>query len=83
MAETVTEFPEGPEASYPWVEWGDGQIWELTQGVDFTVDTRTLASLARRTAWRRGLQARVAIRGPKITLQFLPRHITEQEPATP
>ncbi len=62
MARVVDEFPEGPEQSrYPWGQWLDGSIWELTHGEDFNGKPNTFRANARVQAKKRGgtIRARV------------------------
>jgi hypothetical protein len=55
MAHKVEQFPAAPERSkYPWAEWLDGGIWELTQGHDFDGQTHAFRSNARAQAKKRG-----------------------------
>ncbi len=38
MAKVVEQFPKKTRKSkYPFDQWFDGQIWELTEGVDFKI----------------------------------------------
>jgi hypothetical protein len=62
LARKVEQFPEMPNRSlYPWHDWLDGDIWELTQGVDFKGSPSTFRSNARAQAKRRDgkIQARI------------------------
>lgn len=45
----------GPSASYPWDKWLDGNIWRLTQGVDFQCSLPSITDLIRKTAKARGV----------------------------
>ena len=36
MARVVKEMPASTRGSkYPWINWFDGKVWELTPGTDF------------------------------------------------
>jgi hypothetical protein len=62
MARKVEEFPDAPsQARYPWDEWLDGDVWELTAGVDFNGKPESLRSVADVQAKKRGgrVQARL------------------------
>ena len=43
---------------YPWRMWLDGQVWELTQGEDFSCSITGMRVAARQAASRRGLGMR-------------------------
>jgi hypothetical protein len=34
--------PVGRPAKYPWAEWADGSIWQILQGRDYDVATRSI-----------------------------------------
>lgn len=62
MARKVDAFPEIPgQSRYPWDEWLDGSIWELTEGEDFRGKVNTFRSNARSQARRRNgkVEARI------------------------
>jgi uncharacterized protein (DUF885 family) len=45
MAKRLERFPEeGPSArrKYPWPEWTDGGVWEITRGEDYDVPTENM-----------------------------------------
>jgi hypothetical protein len=44
---------------YPWPEWLDGRIRELTKGEDFDGPAASFANVARTTANRKGIKVRV------------------------
>jgi hypothetical protein len=76
VARKVEQFPEAPNRSiYPWHDWLDGDIWELTQGVDFKGSAATFRTNARSQAKRRNgkIKARV-VRGSdgadRVYVQF-------------
>jgi hypothetical protein len=62
MARKVEQFPAAADQSkYPWEDWLDGDIWELTQGKDFKGRATTFRSNARSQAKRRGGKLRARI----------------------
>lgn len=84
---TVTE-----KANYPWEQWLDGSIWELTEGEDFTTHPLMMERIIRTRATGRKAQVRmrhVALNGNpwgKIILQRVddnaPEAIKRRERAT-
>lgn len=50
----------GRPTKYPWDEWLNGQTWQLTRGVDFTLDDSSLRAAVSSAANKRNRQARVA-----------------------
>jgi hypothetical protein len=86
VARKVKQFPELPgRSAYPWDDWLDGSIWELTRGVDFKGTPNTFRSNARVQAVRRGgkIRARIlkgADGGEKVYIQY---HADEEPRATP
>ena len=55
MARKVDAFPEIPTSSkYPWTEWFDGSVWELTHGDDFKGKPNSFKSMAKTRAKRLG-----------------------------
>lgn len=71
MAETLPEFDfrwrKG--SNYPWDEWLNGQIWQLTTGQDFTIAPVSLISSARYEAVDRGMKVRTRRLGEVVVLQ--------------
>jgi len=64
MAHRVEEFPEPvSQTRYPWEDWLDGNIWELTPGVDFKGHPATFRANAVTQANRR--EGRVRTRKSK------------------
>lgn len=55
MARVVDSMPTDSVAKYPWSEWLDGQVWELTAGEDFTVSPKDLRAMAYAKGQRLGL----------------------------
>jgi hypothetical protein len=54
MAQRIEQFPDAPSQSvYPWDEWFDGSVWELTPGEDFAGQPATFRSSAVAQAARR------------------------------
>ena len=78
MARTLERFPEPSNAKYPWEEWLDGRVWELTPGEDFTAKVTTLRSNAQLQAKRRGGRVHVrhldqGLDAERLVLQFRAR----------
>lgn len=71
------------KAKYPWDEWLNGEVWELTRAEDFpSVDCFALASTAYQAAVRYGGKVRVHFidgrTGDRIVIQFYkPEPVTE------
>lgn len=62
MAKKVGSFPVetrrgGRSFKYPWAEWLDGSVWELTRGIDFQVEVDSLLPQVYTQAKNRGLTA--------------------------
>lgn len=54
MAQRIDVFPDAPSQSvYPWDEWFDGSVWELTPGEDFVGQPATFRASAVAQAARR------------------------------
>jgi hypothetical protein len=74
MARQLDTFPSLPSRQYPWEEWLDGAVWELTRGEDFSAKPATVISNARGQAKRRGGSLRTRLRGEPgreaIVIQF-------------
>ena len=55
MAQRIEQFPDAPvQSNYPWDEWFDGSVWELTPGEDFKGKPATFRASAVAQAARRG-----------------------------
>jgi hypothetical protein len=86
MARRVEEFPE-TSGRYPWEEWLDGSVWELTVGDDFRGTASTFRSAAITQARKRGGKVRTAVQkgsGPdehdRLYLQFMrPEEVEARE----
>jgi hypothetical protein len=75
VARIIEQFPEAQAQSvYPWDEWFDGSVWELTPGEDFKGQPATFRASAVAQAGRRGGKVRTRkIRdeqGERLYLQF-------------
>jgi hypothetical protein len=55
---------------YPWSTWLDGQLWELTPGVDFTVPVVNFQAMAHRYANNYDMRIRTKQRDGKLLLQL-------------
>jgi hypothetical protein len=77
MARKVDGFPEPtPRSVYPWSEWLDGGIWELTPGKDFKGKPAAFRANAIAQAKRRDGRARTRrVKDPegkeRFYIQFL------------
>lgn len=72
MAKVVKDFPGTKRGgTYPWDKWLDGQVWELTRGKDFTVSIVNFRSMVYCESKRRGLTARVSLRGGDDTVHVV------------
>lgn len=73
MAKTVKTFNFTSRRSpfYPWDEWFDGRIWQLTKGEDFSVSLHSFRTCAYLAASKRGGRVRSSTSGDVVTLQFL------------
>jgi hypothetical protein len=59
VARIIEQFPEAQAQSmYPWDEWFDGSVWELTSGEDFKGQPVTFRASAVAQASRRGGKVR-------------------------
>ena len=61
MARKVDEFPVGGRSNYPWGEWMDGGVWELTVGEDVKTNPRNFRVSANAQAKARGGKIRTKI----------------------
>lgn len=68
-------FPAPASARYPWDEILNGEVWELTEGEDFTSRPSTLISNARLQAKRRNGNVRTRLfqeeETASVVLQFV------------
>lgn len=60
----------GLRIHYPWSLWLNGDVWQLTQGVEFHCTPGALRSMAYRAADRRGGKLETALKGPQLTLVY-------------
>jgi hypothetical protein len=58
MARRLDSFPVQTGSRYPWSEWLDGTIWELTAGADFSSKVSTFRANVQTQAKKRGGRAR-------------------------
>lgn len=63
----------GPRSRrYNWVDWFDGQLWELKQGEDFQVTPRSFAAQAHRATREFGnLRIRTRVIGDTVWIQTI------------
>ena len=59
---------------YPWEEWTNGEVWEVTAFKDFDCSTGSFAQAAYQQARRMGKKVRVFMKNeaehPKVVFQF-------------
>jgi len=54
-----SDVKQGRPPIYPWDEWLDGRIWELTQGEDFEISMDNMENYIRKTAYRKEIEISV------------------------
>lgn len=69
MAKVVNELPSDQKRRYPWDQWLDGQVWELTKDVDYSVTMAIMRSLVYTTCKHRGLAVKICVRGNQMYIQ--------------
>jgi hypothetical protein len=72
MAKKLGSFKrsENPGSSkYPWDEWLDGSVWELTSGEDFAVSLFSFRTAAYGAAAARGLRVRTSVQRNALVIQ--------------
>jgi len=79
MARVVDALPRsraggGAGPIYPWDEWLDGRVWELTAGEDFTIRIDSMRSSASSFSRKIGRTVRTRVNADKTLLfvQALP-----------
>jgi hypothetical protein len=76
VAQRIEQFPDAPvQSNYPWDEWFDGSVWELTPGEDFkgkpaTFRASAVAQAARRDGKVRTRKVLAADGEERLYLQF-------------
>jgi len=73
MARKITRMPAREGCQYPWEEWLDGDVWELTAGEDFLTSVHAFRGNAYMAAYRRSMKASIQVRDGKVFLQARPR----------
>lgn len=71
MAQKVDKMPELERtfvSKYPWDEWLNGDIWELTENQDIPT-AKTFQSTVQAAAKRRGMKARTRVKNGKLYVQ--------------
>jgi hypothetical protein len=65
-------------AKYPWEEWMDGSMWEIEQGVDFSVDIPVVNFVngMHAKARKKGKRVRTHVAGKKLQFQFYVSEVT-------
>jgi hypothetical protein len=78
VARKIKEFPDAPvQSMYPWDDWFDGSVWELTPGEDFkgrptTFRSSAIAQAARRNGTVRTRKITRSDGVERLYLQFHP-----------
>lgn len=57
-------------AKYPWDDWQDGRVWEITAGEDFTTTPRYMQTQLHVRARHIGRQVTTRIRDSVLTFTF-------------
>lgn len=87
MAKKLDTFPEDLRVrtadSYPWNEWFDGSVWELTKGEDYVIKTKSFISNAQAKARTRGgtLRTGVLPDDKGVVVQYRTRPLGGDRPA--
>lgn len=74
MAKVIEELPKrgGKKAKYPLAQWLDGQVWELTQGVDYD-DYYKFRGAAYKFGGRKKLKVSIRTIDPeRVAIQAVP-----------
>ena len=79
MAKVLKEFHFAVRDRYPWTEWFDGRIWQLTRGTDFRCQAQSMLSIAHAKGKKKRLKVLVACRGDQVILQARP--LKEEKPS--
>lgn len=86
MARTISEYLfqnrgqlQTGKAKYPWDEWTNGEIWEITRGVDYNPEPRRMRMRLYNRAQRYGLKVQVNVIGDRIIFVFSAPSTTPQE----
>jgi len=72
MSRILDEMParKTTRARYPWDEWTDGRVWEITRGQDFTVSAINMSRMLYTRARMYSGRFAVTLDGDVITFQF-------------
>ena len=73
MARVLSKLPQqiGKPYLYPWDEWTDGRVWELTQGEDFQCALPSFRQIVYKTAHVQGLVVQVIrVSDTSVAIQF-------------
>ncbi len=78
MARRLDEFPGAAARRYPWEQWLNGEVWQLSAGEDFTSKPGTVVQSARARARRMGGGLRTRLlhedgNVESVVLQFVAR----------
>lgn len=81
MAKVIDNSELPYRGRYPWHLWFNGELWELTRGLDFRCTLNAFQVNAYRTARRKGGIVRTEIEGQKVRLQFIRSSEADRSPA--
>ena len=62
-------FAKTSRVRYPWLDWFDGNMWELKQGEDFQVTPRAFVQQAHSAVRYHGMRIRTRTIGDTVWLQ--------------
>lgn len=72
MAKVVESLPfTGKTSRYPWKEWFDGRVWQLTQGEDFSVSVESFRSTICASANRMHIKVVTRRKGKDLYIQAI------------
>lgn len=86
MARVVDKLPPsrtGSGTEYPWHDWLDGRVWELTVGQDFVCKPESMRSLASSYAIKFGRSVRTRVSDDKTLLFIQARPIPQSDGQRP
>lgn len=72
MAQTISEFnfqASNAGVGYPYGDWLNGAIWELSRNADFGATPKAMQAMLRKAAKKRGLKLRAKSSGDKLVIQ--------------
>lgn len=82
MAKVLTrhDFRNGHgNQRYPWAEWGNGEIWRISQGEDFSVEPRVMQGQIKVRGTKEGRKTVTNVQGKDVVFAFQRLAETEAE----